>query len=102
MIHFEVESPNHRSPFVALVELYWSGRKQLHEVTAASGFSAQNQRRVHYGLGSAAAVDRVVIRWPSGQVQTIEKPEIDRLHLVKEPQVRLKPDTTTGTGTDGR
>ena len=34
---------------------------------AASGFSAQNQRRLHYGLGDADAVDRVVIRWPSGR-----------------------------------
>ncbi len=87
-IQFELESPTHRSPFGARVELYWSGRKQVQEVTAASGFSAQNQRRVHYGLGSAAAVDRVVIRWPSGQVQTIEKPEINRLHLVKESDGR--------------
>jgi hypothetical protein len=76
---------SNRSAFGARVELHWSGRKQVQEVTAASGFSAQNQRRVHYGLGSAAAVDRVVIRWPSGQTQTIEKPEIDRLHVVKEP-----------------
>ena len=87
-VQFELESPTHRSPFGARVELHWSGRKQVQEVTAASGFSAQNQRRVHYGLGSAAAVDRVVIRWPSGQMQTIEKPEIDRLHVVKEPDGR--------------
>jgi enediyne biosynthesis protein E4 len=93
---------SNRSAFGARVELHWSGRKQVQEVTAASGFSAQNQRRVHYGLGSAAAVDRVVIRWPSGQVQTIEKPEIDRLHVVKEPEVRLKADTTSTRGADGR
>lgn len=101
-IQFELESPTHRSPFGARVELFWGGRKQVQEVTAASGFSAQNQRRVHYGLGSATSVDRVVIRWPSGQTQTIEKPEIDRLHVVKEPEVRLKADTTPARGADGR
>jgi hypothetical protein len=101
-IQFELESPNHRSPFGARVELHWSGRKQVQEVTAASGFSAQNQRRLHYGLGSATSVDRVIIRWPSGQRQTIEQPTIDQLHVLKEPEVRLKPDTTTGTGADGR
>jgi hypothetical protein len=101
-IQFELESEHRRSPFGARVELHWNGRKQVQEVAAASGFSAQNQRRLHYGLGSATVVDRVVIRWSSGRVHTIEKPGIDQLHRVKEPDVPLRPGTTTGTGTDGR
>ena len=92
---------SNRSAFGTRVELHWNGRKQVQEVVAASGFSAQNQRRLHYGLGAATSVDRVVIRWPSGRTQTIEKPEVDRLHLVKEPAIRLKPDST-GTEIDGR
>jgi hypothetical protein len=66
--------------------LQWKNRKQVQQVTAASGFSAQNQRRLHYGLGDANAVDRVVIRWPSGQKQTIEHPAVDKLHHVTEPK----------------
>ena len=69
----------------ARVELHWDGKRQVQEVLAASGFSAQNQRRLHYGLGAAARADRVVIRWPSGRTQTIEAPQVDRLHRVKEP-----------------
>ena len=92
---------SNRSAFGARVELHWNGRKQVQEVVAASGFSAQNQRRLHYGLGAATSVDRVIIRWPSGKTQTIEKPEVDRLHRVKEPEIRLKPDST-GTEIDGR
>jgi hypothetical protein len=30
-------------------------------------------------------VDRVIIRWPSGRQQTIERPQIDMLHRVTEP-----------------
>ena len=55
------------------------------EVTTASGFSAQNQRPLHYGLGQARAVDRVVIRWPSGASQTIANPAVDMRHHVREP-----------------
>ena len=73
-----------RSPIGSRVEMYWNGKVQAQEVAAASGFSAQSQRRVHYGLGTAASVDRVVIRWPSGETQTIEHPAIDRLHRIKE------------------
>jgi hypothetical protein len=76
---------SNRSAIGAHLELHWQGRKQAQVVAAATGFSAQNQRRVHYGLGTATAVDRVIIRWPSGVTQTIEKPAIDQLHRVKEP-----------------
>ena len=85
-IQFELEgSSANRSAIGARVELHWEGRVQLQEVVAASGFSAQNQRRLHYGLGASTVVDRAVIRWPSGDVQTIEKPQVDMLHRVKQP-----------------
>jgi hypothetical protein len=85
-IQFELEgTTSNRGAVGARVELDWKNRTQVQQVTSASGFSAQNQRRLHYGLGDADAVDRVVIRWPSGREQTIEHPAIDTLHHVKEP-----------------
>jgi hypothetical protein len=94
-IQFELEGrKGNRNAFGARVELHWKDHVQVQEVTAATGFSAQNQRRVHYGLGDATAVDRVIIRWPSGGQQTIERPQIDRLHRVQEPvdPAQSKPD----------
>jgi len=76
---------SNRSAIGARVELHWGGRIQAQEVAAASGFSAQNQRPLHFGLGRDTAVDRIVIRWPSGHEQTIDRPQIDTRHLVKEP-----------------
>jgi hypothetical protein len=84
-IQFELEgTASNRSALGARVELHWNGRVQVQEVAAAAGFSAQNQRRLHFGVGSAAAVDRAIISWPSGQRQTIEGPALDQLHRVKE------------------
>ena len=94
-IQFELEGTTSNHGAVgARVELHWKNRTQLQQVTSASGFSAQNQRRLHYGLGDADAVDRVVIRWPSGREQTIEHPAIDTLNHVKEPfdSAQSKPD----------
>jgi hypothetical protein len=94
-IQFELEGvKSNRGAVGAHVELHWNNRVQAQEVTTASGFSAQNHRRLHYGLGDAQAVDRVVIRWPSGRQQTIDRPQIDRLHRVKEPfdSAQGKPD----------
>jgi hypothetical protein len=85
-IQFELEgAAGNRSAIGARVELHWNGRVQAQEVSAASGFSAQNQRPLHYGLGQARTVDRVVIRWPSGVSQTIASPAVDMRHHVKQP-----------------
>jgi hypothetical protein len=85
-IQIELEgTESNRNGFGARVELHWSNMTQVQQVTAASGFSAQNQSRVHFGLGAATRVDRVIIRWPSGREQAIEAPAIDTLHRIREP-----------------
>ncbi len=85
-IEFALEgTASNRSAIGARVELYWDGHVQMQVVSGGSGFAAQNQRRLHYGLGAATRVDRAVIRWPSGRRQTIEAPAVDRLHVVREP-----------------
>jgi hypothetical protein len=85
-IDFELEgTASNRSAIGARIEVTFGGRTQRQDVLAASGFSSQNQRRIHVGLGSAAAVDRVTIVWPSGRRQEIERPAVDQLHRVKEP-----------------
>jgi hypothetical protein len=74
-----------RSAIGAQVEIFWSGRQQLQEVSGGSGFCSQNQRRLHFGLGPVGTVEKAVIRWPSGKVQEIASPEAGRVHRVQEP-----------------
>jgi hypothetical protein len=76
---------SNRSAIGARVDVQWDGRMQVQEVHGGNGFSSQNDRRLHYGLGAATKIDRVVIRWPSGKSQTIENPAIDKVLAVKEP-----------------
>ena len=59
--------------------------EQVQAVQGGSGFCSQNDRRLHFGLGAAQAIDRAVIRWPSGKEQTLEHPAVDRLHVALEP-----------------
>jgi enediyne biosynthesis protein E4 len=85
-IDLELEgTASNRSAIGAHVEATFGGRTQRQDVMAASGFSAQNQRRIHVGLGSAPTVDRVRIVWPSGREQVLDRPAVDQLHRVKEP-----------------
>jgi len=85
-VEFELEgTTSNRSAIGARVKLFWNGQQQVQEVSGGSGFCAQNQRRLHFGLGKTAGVDRIEIRWPSGKLQTVPAPEVDRIHQVKEP-----------------
>jgi hypothetical protein len=84
-VAFELEgSTSNRSAVGAQVRVYWAGREQVQEVSGGSGFCAQNQRRLHFGLGRGQRAERAVIRWPSGKTQTIDAPEVGRIHRVKE------------------
>ena len=74
-----------RNGIGAQVTLHWRGQQQVQEVASGSGFCAQNQRRLHFGLGDAASVDRAVVRWPSGKMQEITGPALNRVHALKEP-----------------
>ena len=39
-----------------------------------SGYLSQSAYGLYFGLGEAAVVDRLTVRWPSGQVQTLDGP----------------------------
>jgi enediyne biosynthesis protein E4 len=73
-----------RSAIGAQVTVHWAGGQQLQEVSGGAGFCSQNQRALHFGLGEDAAVEKVVIRWPSGRTDEIARPEVNRMHQVKE------------------
>jgi len=84
-IEFELEgSASNRSAIGAQVTLFWNGQQQVQEVSGGSGFAAQNDRRLHFGLGRNPHIEKAVIRWPSGKVQTIDKPAAEQLHKIKE------------------
>jgi hypothetical protein len=78
----------------AEVELEWlrtdgageRAHKQVQCVQAGSGFCAQNDRRLHFGLGAGAQVRSAVVRWPSGHVQVLRNLATRQLHVIEEPQ----------------
>jgi len=84
-IDFELEGTvSNRSAIGTEVKLYWNGKQQVQTVSGGSGFCAQNQRRLHFGLGKNPRVEKAEIRWPSGKTQVIENPAIGQVNRVKE------------------
>jgi hypothetical protein len=77
---------SNRSAIGAEVVLESGDLTQRRIVDGGSGFASQNDRRLHFGLGSREWVDRVGIHWPSGTRQILPRPPIDRFVTVTEPQ----------------
>ena len=66
-----------------------SGRMLYNHVTTSVGFMSSSDRRAHFGLGGETKIDHVEIRWPSGIVQRLEHPSVDRILKVEEPAEKL-------------
>lgn len=60
------------------------GQKQIVDAGTAGSYLSSSDPRIVAGLGSAKAVKSVEVRWPTGRVQTIANPLIDRYMKINE------------------
>ncbi|MGP8253810.1 MAG: CRTAC1 family protein [Terracidiphilus sp.] len=81
-----VGTKSNRDGIGARVEVVAAGKRQTAERVASSGYLSQNDGRLHFGLGAAATVDQIAVRWPSGRLQTLTNQAVDRIITVEEPK----------------
>ena len=79
-----VGTRSNRSAIGAEVVLEAGDLRQRRLIDGGSGFASQNDRRLHFGLGTHEWVDRVTIYWPSGTRQVLAHPQIDGFVTVTE------------------
>jgi len=65
-----------------------AGKKQIFDANTSGSYLASNDPRIIVGLGAAASVRKVEVTWPSGKVQTITEPQLDRYLVVNEKEAR--------------
>jgi hypothetical protein len=59
--------------------------QQMRELTAGDGYGSQNSLRQYFGLGDAATVDELIVRWPkSGKTQTFRDVAANRIIRITE------------------
>jgi hypothetical protein len=80
------ETKSNRDGIGAKVEVFAGGQRHTAERVAGSGYLSQDDGRLHFGLGTATTIDKLLIHWPSGREQTLEKQEVDRVLTVEEPK----------------
>lgn len=70
----------------SIVKVFWNGKVQQQVLSGGMGFSSQNQRRLHFGLGLSTKVDKIEILWPSGSKQDVIEPAVGTVIEITEDQ----------------
>jgi len=79
------KAKSNRDGIGARVEVFAGGKRQTAERVAGSGYLSQDDGRLHFGLGATTTIDKLIVHWPSGHEQTLEKLSVDRVLTVQEP-----------------
>lgn len=79
----------------ARVELHGPWGVMVREVRAGEGYGITNSLTRHFGLGTAEAIDSVVVRWPSGHVDTSDNPAVlnQTVHIIEGCAAQWYADT---------
>jgi hypothetical protein len=62
------------------------GRKLVRDALAGSSYLSSEDPRLHFGLGQATAVRRLIVRWPGGKETSLENVAANQLVVVEPPQ----------------
>jgi enediyne biosynthesis protein E4 len=68
----------------ATVYLVANGMRQRGDVLSGGSYMSSSDPRVHFGIGDAGKIDSLEIHWPSGSVEKIALPSIDRIFTIGE------------------
>jgi hypothetical protein len=79
-----VGTKSNRAAIGARVTIRAAGVQQFSEVRGGSSYLSQNDLRLHFGLGTAAKMESVQIRWPNGNVEPLQDVAGDYIYTVVE------------------
>jgi hypothetical protein len=75
---------SNRNGIGARVEIYGPFGKQIRDIRSGEGFAFMSTLNAHFGLGASTVITQVIIRWPSGTIDTIINPSVNQTLYVVE------------------
>jgi enediyne biosynthesis protein E4 len=81
-----VGTTSNRAAIGARVTVHAAGMAQFDEVRGGASYLSQNDLRLHFGLGSAAKMDLVEVRWPTGKTESFKDVAADKIYTITEGQ----------------
>jgi len=79
-----VGTKSNRDGIGAKITMRAGARTFVDEVRSGSSYDSNSDTRVHFGLGTAAKIDSVQVRWPSGLVENFDNLAVDSIHTLRE------------------
>ncbi|MFZ0880047.1 MAG: CRTAC1 family protein, partial [Candidatus Acidiferrales bacterium] len=79
-----VGTKSNRDGIGAKITVKAGSRLFVNEVRSGSSYISNSDMRVHFGLGLAAKIEWVQVRWPSGLTERFEGLAVDGIHTLKE------------------
>lgn len=76
---------SNRDAVGARVRLRTGSQWQLREVHSGDSYLGSHDPRLHFGLGKAAQVDEIQIRWPSGATSVLHDVRANQFITLREP-----------------
>jgi hypothetical protein len=67
------------------------GVRRRGDVFSGGSYASSSDLRLHFGLGSAAKIDKVEIHWPSGAKEEVRVPSVDRIFKFVEGRGLVEP-----------
>ena len=92
---------SNRDAIGAQVKLTSGGVTQLREQNGGIHVFAQNDQRLHFGLGQDNRIDRIEIFWPSGKRQTLRNVGVNQILRVREDGTTPPPPPPPPPGGSG-
>ena len=77
---------SNRAAIGARVTVRAAGMTQFNEVRGGGSYLSQNDLRLHFGLGAAATMDSVQVRWPNGATEEFKNLASDKIYTIVESQ----------------
>ena len=62
------------------------GLRQIQQVSLTRGFMSAGEARLHFGVGDAASIEELLVRWPSGRCQVFGKLAVDTAYEIYEDE----------------
>jgi hypothetical protein len=85
-----IGTKSNRSGIGARITVVAGKLRQVDEVRSGGSYASQRDFRLHFGLGDAARVDRIEIRWPSGAVEAVTGVGVNQWIRIKEGEGIIK------------
>ena len=89
-VHFAkvrlIGSRSNRDGLGATVELVSGDKKWSKVHDGQSGYLSQSSMDLYFGLDDATEIDKITVKWPSGQEQTVTDTKTNSLIVIEEPE----------------